>query len=109
MKKLKCSGVLGRSLCWFKSFLSNRSQQTVIGSSYSTSRKISVGVPQRSILGPLLFLVRINDVKKCLKHCQIIVFADDIALFCPATTQAELQSDNRLQSVMSGLRTASSY
>ncbi len=105
MKKLKCLGVHGRTLSWFQSFLSNRSQQTVIGNSLSDSLKISVGVPQGSILGPLLFLVHINGIQKCLKHCQMIIFADDLALFCPATTQEELQSklDTDLQSVMKWL------
>jgi hypothetical protein len=105
MKKLKCLGVHGRTLSWFQSFLSNRSQQTVIGNSLSDSLKISVGVPQGSILGPLLFLVHINGIQKCLKHCQMVIFADDLALFCPTTTQEELQSklDTDLQSVMKWL------
>ena len=92
MKKLKSLGVHGRTLCWFQSFLSNRSQQTVVGDSQSDSLKISVGVPQGSILGPLLFLIHINRVQKCLKHCQMVIFADDIALFCPATMKEELRS-----------------
>ena len=63
MKKLKSLGVHGRTLCWFQSFLSNRSQQTVVGDSQSDSLKISVGAPQGSILGPLLFLIHINGVQ----------------------------------------------
>jgi hypothetical protein len=75
MKKLKCLGVNGQTLSWFQSFLSNRPQQTVLGNSLSDSLKISVGVPQGSILGPLLFLVHINGIQKCLKHCQMVIFA----------------------------------
>ncbi|CAB3984748.1 Hypothetical predicted protein [Paramuricea clavata] len=91
MKKLKRIGVQGQTLCWFQSFLSNRSQQTIIANSLSESLKITVGVPQGSILGQLLFIIYIND---------------DIAMFCPASTAVELQAklDFDLQGVMNWLR-----
>ena len=106
MKKLKRIGVQGQTLCWFQSFLSNRSQQTIIANSLSESLKITVGVPQGSILGPLLCIIYINGVQSCLENCRMVIFADDIAMFCPASTAVELQAklDFDLQGVMNWLR-----
>ena len=64
-----------------KSYLSNRSLQTVINGKLSPSTLINLAVPQGSILGPLLFLIYANDFPKCLTSGQAIMFADDTNLF----------------------------
>ena len=91
------------SLSWFKSYLSNRSQQVVINNSSSTSDDVVCGVPQGSILGPLLFLLFINDLPLSLKHLPISVdlYADDTTLYGTASDKSSLEANlqNSLDSV----------
>ncbi|CAB4036183.1 Hypothetical predicted protein, partial [Paramuricea clavata] len=69
LEKLRTIGFTSSVLDWFCSYLSNRTQVTVINSSLSQPKPVTVGVPQGSILGPLLFLTYINDLPECLTHC----------------------------------------
>ena len=80
------------AVAWFKSYLSNRSQVTAINQSYSSprARPVPVGVPQGSILGPLLFLVYINDLPNCMKHCKIMQYADDTLIYYSAKSPIEI-------------------
>ena len=78
--KLKRCGVSGQLLLLVQSFLKDRKQRTVLNGQSSTWGDISAGVPQGSILGPLFFLVYINDLAVGLK-CNVKLFADDTSLF----------------------------
>ena len=78
--KLRNLGIRGIPLSWFKSYLSNRSQFVDFNGVKSNKKKITCGVPQGSILGPLLFLVYINDIVHTLDNCNSILFADDTTL-----------------------------
>jgi hypothetical protein len=73
-------GVRGMELQWFKSYLSNRQQFVTVNGFSSTLLSIILGVPQGSILGPLLFLVYINDLPQC-SNLLSLLFADDTTLF----------------------------
>ena len=78
--KLKAAGVSGDVLRWFQSYLSGRHQRVVLPGSFSEWVYIKAGVPQGSILGPLFFLLYINDIVKNIGS-NIRLFADDTSLF----------------------------
>jgi len=78
--KLNTIGVTGPLLSWFKSYLKDRQQRVLIKGQHSDWGHIEAGVPQGSVLGPLLFLVYINDLVECV-DCHIKLFADDTSLY----------------------------
>ncbi|CAB3981250.1 Hypothetical predicted protein [Paramuricea clavata] len=80
LKKLYLYGVRGKAHDWFRSYLSNRTQYCQVNGKLSEPRTIITGIPQGSILGPLLFLVYINDLPNCLKSADCDMFADDTQL-----------------------------
>ena len=82
------------SLSFFESFLNNRTQYVFSNGSFSSSQVVRYGVPQGSILGPLLFCIFINDLPLSLsdQHVSCDIFADDTSLHCKATTITEVQN-----------------
>ena len=99
--KLKQSGISGNLLKWFQKYLYGREQRVVINGSNSNWLPVKAGVPQGSILGPLLFIIFINDIVNEI-NAEIKLFADDTSLYLivdnPNDTAFFLNQDlNQLQ------------
>ena len=80
LNKLKYYGLKCLTLNLFQSYLSNRNQYTEIDDTTSTMLPIQVGVPQRSILGPILFIIYVNDFPQCSNKFDFLIYADDTTL-----------------------------
>ena len=80
LSKLRYYGVRGIALVWCESYLSGRRQFTVCGDSNSDEKVVGFGVPQGSILGPLLFLIFIDDLPNASSFFRYTLFADDSSL-----------------------------
>lgn len=94
--KLLNIGVSGDLLRWLTAYIYNRSQAVVIKNYISGWLTVPSGVPQGSILGPLLFAVFVNDIEQCLEVSQLLCFADDMKIIYPISSLADaasLQSD----------------
>lgn len=97
LSKLHLYGIQGRAHNWFQSYLSNRSQKCFVNGSLSESCTLKCGIPQGTILGPLLFLLYINDLPNCLSNSQPRMYADDTSLTYadsnPNSIQVSLNKD----------------
>ena len=89
--KLKAMGISSSSCQWFEAYLTNRTQVTDLGGTFSSRGNITCGVPQGSILGPLLFLIYVNDMATAVK-CKLLLYADDSALLISGKDVLEIQS-----------------
>ena len=77
LSKLQNYGIKGIAKNWFESYLTNCKQVVKVGNALSEQKLITCGVPQRRILGPILFLLYINDIKNSSKILNFFLFADD--------------------------------
>ena len=80
LAKLEHYGIRGPANKWFRSYLSNRKQYVSINDHESSLASVLYGVPQDSVLGPLLFLIYINDLNQAIRFCKVHHFADDTNL-----------------------------
>jgi hypothetical protein len=93
--KLRHYVIRGNLLDWIEDFLSERTRRVLVEGQHSSSAKVTSGVPQGTVIGPLLFLVFINDLPECVKSTPRL-FADDCLLYRPIRSKAvseELQAD----------------
>ena len=93
ISKMQKCGVKGIAIQWFIDYLFNRSIISVIDDQRSEPQSLICGVPQGSILGPILFLMYFNDFEQCLSHSRVYKFADDTVIFVPRSQRDDIESD----------------
>ena len=92
LRKLENYGVDPNSLGWLKSYFSGRTQKCQVNGQLSNSKPVTCDVPQGSNLGPLLFLVNINDLQNCFNCGTPRMFADDTSVSYASDSLDELQN-----------------
>jgi hypothetical protein len=80
LRKFERDGVRNNENQWVKSYLECRMQRTCFNGKHSQLRSINLGVPQGSVLGPLMFIIYMNDIGSAIKECEYYLFADDTLL-----------------------------
>ena len=92
LDKIACLGFSDSAILWFKSYLQDRSFSVNIGKEYSDPRNLSCGVPQGSILGPLIFLLYVNDMARAV-DCDLLLYADDSCLIFRDTDVERIENN----------------
>ena len=91
LKKLEHYGIRSVPLEWFRSYLTNRKQYVSVCGNTSETLEITCGVPQGSVLGPLLFLLYINDLPSVSRKLTFFLFADDTNIYCESSDVVDIQ------------------
>ena len=92
LKKLRYFGFDESVINWFRNYLSQRRQITTVNGNESQSSFVQNGVPQGSILGPLLFIMFLNDLTKVVEKCSMSLYADDTCVYYASKNPQELES-----------------
>lgn len=97
LDKMYHYGVRGCVHDWFRSYLNNRQQYTIFNNTSSSTKPVELGVPQGSILGPILFLIYINDISNISDTLHTILFADDATFYLIGENPTELINKTNIE------------
>ena len=92
LEKMSCLGFAGKTIAWYTSYLTNRSFIVNVGNKFSSPGKLSCRVPQGSILGPLLFLLYVNDMPQAV-NSELLLYADDTCLIYMGKISKKLKNN----------------
>ncbi|CAB4011690.1 Hypothetical predicted protein [Paramuricea clavata] len=93
LSKLSHYGIKDKELTWFENYLFGRRQRVIYDGTQSDSQPVVCGVPQGSILGPMLFILLINDIDHQLNSCKILLYADDTVVFTSSKNQETIKGN----------------
>ena len=106
IEKLEAYGIRRVKLSWFSNYLSERRQRMLLDGEHSDWTGLTKGVPQGSILGPMLFLLFVNDLSDVVQHCTVNLYTDDTTIYStdenPVVLGARMEKD--LESVANWIR-----
>ncbi|CAB4000865.1 Hypothetical predicted protein [Paramuricea clavata] len=91
LSKLSHYGIKDKEQTWFENYLFGRRQRVIYDGTQSDSQPVVCGVPQGSILGPMLFILLINDIDHQLNSCKILLYADDTVVFTSSKNQETIK------------------
>ena len=81
LKKLEVYGVVGNALAWFRSYVGSRRQVVKFNGVMSSEKRTIYGTPQGSVLGPLIYIIYMNDFVNACEHLNVIMYADDTVVY----------------------------
>ena len=107
LSKMQHLGIRGPALQWFRSYLCSRQQAVFVNGTISNTVEINMGVPQGSVIGPILFLLYINDMERCSYGPRFVHYADDTTIFSSDNNieRLSIEINQSLSSVSEWLRT----
>ena len=91
VNKLHKLNISNSAISWFRDYLTGRVQCTKVNNVLSDPGDVTCGVPQGSILGPLMFILYMNDIKQVLTYCKISLYADDTVIWVSGTDVHEIE------------------
>ena len=92
LQKLDTYNVRGTELAWFRNYLHSRTQVVTVENEQSERGQITLGVPQGSIIWPLLFVLLMNDLPDCLTTCKTLMYADDTVIYCSSKSVQHIET-----------------